>query len=78
MHMKDWIKKLHDILTINEREILLDSGKVSHDKAEQIADREYEKFRKIQDKSSIENLKQLEAGIKNVMPAKQKVKKKKN
>ena len=50
MYMKDWTKKLHDILIINEREILLDSGKVSHNKAEKIADKEYEKFKKIQDK----------------------------
>lgn len=36
MYMKDWIKKLHDILTINEREILLDAGKVSHHLAEKL------------------------------------------
>jgi hypothetical protein len=70
MYMKDWIKKLHDILTINDREILADAGNVSHDKANQIAEREYEKFRKIQDTLAIENLKQLEEGIKNATPEK--------
>ncbi len=66
MHMKDWIKKLHDILIINEREILLDSGKVSHGKAEKIAGKEYEKYKKIQDKLSIENLKHLEEDVKKI------------
>ncbi len=72
MYMKDWIKKLHDILTINDREILADAGNVSHDKANQIAEREYEKYRKIQDTLAIQNLKQLEEGIKNVASEKKK------
>jgi hypothetical protein len=76
MYMKNWIKKLHDILTINEREILLDAGKVTHNKAEKIAGKEYEKYKKIQDKQSIENLKQLEEGIKKIKPAKGKPDKK--
>ncbi len=72
MYMKDWIKKLHDILTINDREILADAGNVSHDSANRIAEREYEKYRKIQDALAIENLKQLEEGIKNATPEKKK------
>jgi hypothetical protein len=76
MYMKDWTKKLHDILTINEREILLDIGKVSHKQAENKAEKEYEKFKKIQDKLSIDNLKQLEEGVKKVKPATGKPKKK--
>jgi len=75
--MKDWIKKLHDILVINEREILLDSGKVSHNRAEKIAEKEYEKYKKIQDKLSIDNLKQLEEGVKKIKPNKGKPDKKK-
>ena len=35
-------------------------------KAEKIAEKEYEKYKKIQDKLSIENLKQLEEGIKKI------------
>ena len=66
MYMKDWTKKLHDILTLNEREILVDIGKVSHKQAENKAEKEYEKYKKLQDKISIENLKQLEEGIKKV------------
>ncbi len=45
MYMKDWIRKLHDILTINDRDILLDTGRISHELAEEIANKEYVKFR---------------------------------
>jgi hypothetical protein len=72
MYMKDWTKKLHDILTINEREILLDAGKVSHKQAENKAEKEYEKYKKMQDKISTENLKQLEESVKKVSNAKKK------
>ena len=44
MYMSDWIKKLNDILTINENEILEHTGKISHELAIQIAENEYEKY----------------------------------
>jgi len=44
MYMKDWMKKLNDILTINENEILDHAGKISHELALQLAETEYEKF----------------------------------
>ncbi|ETR71909.1 MAG: hypothetical protein OMM_02134 [Candidatus Magnetoglobus multicellularis str. Araruama] len=43
MYMKDWIKKLDAFLSINDREILENAGKISHEMAKQIADDEYEK-----------------------------------
>ncbi len=46
MRMADWRKKLHDFLTLNEREILLHGGKVSHEEAETHATAEFEKFSK--------------------------------
>jgi hypothetical protein len=46
MYMADWLKKLHDILIINEREILLHAGKVSHEEAEKHALTEYNKYQK--------------------------------
>jgi hypothetical protein len=46
MYMKDWIKKLHDILIINEKEILMPTGRVSHEEAEQHALAEYGKYQK--------------------------------
>jgi len=44
--MADWIKKLNDILTINENDILEHAGKISHGLAIQIAETEYEKYYK--------------------------------
>lgn len=48
MHMKDWAKKLHDFLTLNEREILKDAGRVSHQLAEELAHKQFEEFQKQQ------------------------------
>ncbi len=44
MYMNDWIQKLNDILIINENEILEHSGKISHNMAVEIAEKEYEKY----------------------------------
>lgn len=49
MRMKDWIQKLNAFLKFNERDILSDSGTVSHDIALSLAEKEYETFRKMQD-----------------------------
>jgi hypothetical protein len=48
MYMRDWMKKLHDLLTINEREILMDAGRISRALAEDIAGKEYGRFREKQ------------------------------
>ena len=45
MYMKDWIEKLHGFLTLNDREILKDAGRVSHEIAVNFAETEYEKYR---------------------------------
>lgn len=44
MTMADWVKKLDGFLSLNDREILSHAGKVSHDLAKQIAEREYDVF----------------------------------
>ena len=44
MYMKDWIDKLHGFLQINNKEILRDAGKVSHDLAKEIAEKHYEEY----------------------------------
>ncbi len=46
MYMNDWIKKLNDILTINENEILENAGKITRQLADEIAITEYEKYNK--------------------------------
>ncbi len=53
MYMKDWVAKLDAFLKFNERQILSDTGKISHEVAEALALGEYEKFRKEQDKNYI-------------------------
>ena len=50
MHMKDWIEKLDAFLQFNEKEILKDSGKISHEIALGLAESEYDKFRVVQDR----------------------------
>lgn len=44
MTMQDWSTKLDGFLTLNDRDILLGAGNVSHDLAKQIAEKEYNKF----------------------------------
>lgn len=67
LYMKDWAGKLHDILTINQKEIKLDAGRIKKKIADEMAEREYEKFdarRKAIE--SYENLKSLEAEVKTI------------
>ncbi|MFH1049076.1 MAG: virulence RhuM family protein [Patescibacteria group bacterium] len=53
MRMKDWVKKLDAFLRFNEREILEDKGKISHEIAAALAEKEFEKYRVKQDKNYI-------------------------
>ena len=53
MNMKDWIEKLNAFLKFTEYEILTNAGKVSNEVAEALALKEYNKFKKIQDKNYI-------------------------
>ncbi len=48
MHMKNWIEKLHGFLQINNRNILQDAGKVSHELAAEIAEKNYDEYKKIE------------------------------
>ena len=51
MTMADWVEKLDAFLKFNEYEILNDAGKIKHDVAVNLAEKQYEKFRVIQDKT---------------------------
>ena len=51
MYMKEWVKKLDAFLQFNEEAILKDSGKVTHEVALALAEKEYGKFKVIQDKN---------------------------
>lgn len=55
MSMQDWINKLHDFLTINERTILMDAGRIQKKIGEEIALREFDKYQEIQKQKELEN-----------------------
>jgi hypothetical protein len=53
MTMKDWIKKLDAFLKFNEQDILQDLGKVSAEVAKELTDKEFEKYKKIEDRKYV-------------------------
>jgi len=55
LYMKDWIEKLNALLKFSEYEILTNAGSISHEVALALAGKEYEIFKKIQDKNYVEH-----------------------
>lgn len=53
MTMKDWIQKLNAFLKFSEYQILTNVGEISHEVAIALAESEYEKYRKVQDKNYV-------------------------
>ena len=45
MMMNDWIVKLHGFLAINDRNILQDAGKISHELMKEIAEKKFEEYK---------------------------------
>jgi len=72
MYMKDWIKKLDAFLSINDREILGNAGKISHEMAKQIADNEYDKFNKLRITDSKNLLSDFDKALKQIEGKKKK------
>ena len=72
MTMKDWIEKLNAFLRFSEYEILTNAGKISHEVAEALALKEYEKFRIEQDKNYISD---FDREVKKLFKARKKNKK---
>jgi hypothetical protein len=65
MYMKDWISKLNDFMTLNDKEILEHAGKISTKMAKELADSEYEKFSKNRiEIEDMQEMKQLDEGLK--------------
>lgn len=54
MTMKDWIIKLDGFLNINDRNILQDAGKISHELMREIAENKFDEYKKIEGKKDIE------------------------
>lgn len=53
MTMEDWVDKLNAFLEFNDQEILHNAGKISHNVAQKLAYKEYEKYRIKQDKTYV-------------------------
>jgi hypothetical protein len=51
MAMKDWANRLDKFLDFNEYDILKDKGKISRSKVDKLVKKEYNNYRKIQDKN---------------------------
>lgn len=69
MKMADWVTKLDAFLQFNEYQILKDAGKIRHDVAVKLAEKEYEQFRVIQDNNFVSDfdkeIKKLTSGKKD-------------
>ena len=74
MSMQDWIEKLHAFLTINDREILPNVGRISHDLAKEKSETEYEKFhqQRIRQNDALDG--DFEKYVKKLTPPRQKKK----
>ena len=59
MTMNDWIKETDELLKFRNKNVLSDSGKVSHKKALEKAENEYEKFRIKQDREYISSMDEM-------------------
>ena len=66
--LDNWQTRLHDFLTLNERAILPNAGKVSREEAHTLAEQEYERFAQhrraqLENEAEVDTLKLLEAEV---------------
>jgi hypothetical protein len=54
MTMKDWIEKLHGFLTLNNRKILEGAGKISHELMEEVANKKFKEYKKIEGRRDVD------------------------
>jgi len=54
MTMNDWIEKLHGFLTINDRNILQDAGKISHELMVEIAEKKFDEYKQVEAKQDVD------------------------
>lgn len=67
MYMRDWIEKLKQVLTMNDKNILEHAGSISHQLALQKAGNEYNKYKVLQKQlEHLESIKELEQDIKKL------------
>ena len=67
MYMADWVKRLRMVLTMNQRSILEDAGRISHELAIQKANEEYQKYQMVlRDEEHLDSLRELEQDLKEL------------
>lgn len=67
MYMKDWIQRLDSILQLNGRELLTHAGKITHEKALEKSNEEFEKYKLAQKKvEKDQSLNEIEEDIKRI------------
>ena len=67
MYMADWVERLRMVLTMNQRSILEDAGRISHELALRKANEEYQKYQaKRIEEQHVESLKELDADLKRL------------
>ena len=67
MYMRDWIRKLRLVLTMNEKSILEHAGKISHEMAVAKATKEYIAYKEQQQQiEHFESIKQLDQDLKRI------------
>lgn len=67
MYMADWVERLRMVLTMNQRSILEDAGRISHELAKQKANEEYQKYQhQLKEEEHLQSLKELESDLKNL------------
>lgn len=65
MYMADWVERLRMVLTMNQRSILEDAGRISHELAKQKANEEYQKYQhQLKEEEHLQSLKELESDLK--------------
>ena len=72
MHMSDWIKKLDSFMTLNDRDILMHAGKISHEMAKQLAEGEYDKFHTNRLTESSKQISDFDKAVKQIESTKNK------
>src|ERR1017187_5818559 len=77
MRMADWIEKLDAFLKFNEYDVLANAGRVSHEVAKELAEKQFEAFNVVQDRSfesDFERASKKILGQKRIATKKQKIK----
>jgi len=75
MRMADWVEKLDAFLKFNEYDVLANSGKVSHEVAQTLAEEQYQAFQIVQDRALESD---FEKATKKLLSKKQPAKQKKS